>query len=104
MALGSLFVPPLLPLLGIGPLTECPHCVWNYLKIYWMAPLFAPFSMLASHDRLVLVAAVGGLIIWIAALIVAVRGRTVAMRAGMLVVSALFSAASSLGLAAGLRM
>lgn len=47
VALAALYAPALLPLAGIGPLNECPHCVRTYLL--WFPAL--PGALLASPLR-----------------------------------------------------
>lgn len=46
-ALAALYLPALLPLAGVGPLTECPHCVRIYL--FWSPAL--PGALIASPLR-----------------------------------------------------
>lgn len=41
-AASSLWLPACLPLLGLGPLTECDHCVRTYLAFLAVAPGAVP--------------------------------------------------------------
>lgn len=105
LALGAAWLlPPVIPLVGVGPLTECSHCVANYLVWYPLIPAIPIAAHLGARGNSALIFAALALVCWlIVAWIIATR----APRRGFLVYAigtALLGIWCSLATAAALRM
>ena len=105
LAIAALYAPALIPLAGVGPLNECPHCVRIYL--FWFPAL--PGAMLASPLRTVsewlfitAALAFAACLAW--ALTRAWQGWNRTAGIALLVIAALLSAFNALAFAAALRI
>ncbi len=104
IALATLYLPPLIPWLGVGPLTECSHCVRTYCAWYPLVPT-AVMAMIVGPGEfgMVAVASVVALM-WLIGIWLAVRsgGRAIAVLVAL--ASAILSAVFSLWFGALVRM
>ena len=111
--LAAIYPPQLLPLLGIGPLTECGHCVRAYLKLFAVAPgavaahwlgVRTPLRALTGAEATI---AVSGLIVAVFLIfpIVVIAGKLKGRwRWAFLAAVAILSAINALGISFALRM
>lgn len=104
LGLGAVYLPALVPLCGIGPLTECPHCVETYLQWLPLAPVLptvAAFHTAGWVAGLVWVMVVGALGV---VALHALRWRGVGFIVLTLGLVAIASGGMALGFASLLRM
>ncbi len=104
LALSVIYLPAFLPLLGVGPLRECPHCVETYLQWFPLVPTALPATLLQAGEWVSVVVALAMILGWVFALERLLR--TVRIRGRILLVlgTASVSAFSALAFSQALRM
>ncbi len=104
VALGALYLPPLVPLFGAGPLTECSHCVRTYCTWYPLVPTAVMATIVGPGESGMVVVASVIALLWLLGVFVAASSARRLVATPVILGSAILSAVSSLWFAVLLRM